>query len=226
MICGAYIPANSEGEVTFSFVPEYGGTVVFCAYSDNRFIGQLPLELNNDTLANYNAYVENKSYLSRDGDQWYWNVELADRLGIKMSHWVPSESLYLRVRTLLNDEEVMFVKEIAGLKEYLAALPDCIGTGNYTFGFKVPVDVGQPGKYDFTSYIAKVVDDKLVSYCCTKVYSFIIDEQTGIKSIDDLTINNLQFKAGEWYTLDGRKIVNSKPSKGIYIHNGKKVIIQ
>ena len=226
MICSAYIPANSEGEVTFSFVPEYGGTVVFCAYSDNRFIGQLPLELNNDTLANYNAYVENKSYLSRDGDQWYWNVELADRLGIKMSHWVPSESLYLRVLTLLNDEEVMFVKEIAGLKEYLAALPDCIGTGNYTFGFKVPVDVGQPGKYDFTSYIAKVVDDKLVSYCCTKVYSFIIDEQTGIKSIDDLTINNLQFKAGEWYTLDGRKIVNSKPSKGIYIHNGKKVIIQ
>ena len=53
------------------------------------------------------------------------------------------------------------------------------------------------------------------------------DEQTGIYSIDNgkMIIDNW---AGAWYTLDGRKVANGqKPTaKGLYINNGRKVVIK
>ena len=48
------------------------------------------------------------------------------------------------------------------------------------------------------------------------------EETTGIIGIDNgqLTIDN-----GEWYTLQGLKIGKKPTTKGVYIHNGKKVLI-
>ena len=56
------------------------------------------------------------------------------------------------------------------------------------------------------------------------VMNFGDGETTGIKSIDDLTIYNLQFDADGWYTLDGRRLQGQPSAKGVYILNGKKVI--
>ena len=220
MECGAYIPAHGEGDVTFSFVPEYGGTVVILAYTESKIIGELPLEITNDTLTNYDAYLENKSYLSKEGDQWYWNVELADRIGVKMSHWVPSDNLYLCVSHNLNEEEVKSVKDNTGLKEYLAALPDRIGTGSYTFTYQMPVEVGQPGDYFFDSYLAEIVNDELLSSCCSNDYRFTIDDPNGINEV------NSESGAGAWYTLDGRPFEGKPTKKGLYIHNRNKVIVK
>ena len=174
--------------------------------------------------------MENKSYLSRDGDQWYWNVELADRIGVWMPHWIPSDNLGLRVLYYFNDERVKSFRENESLKKYLAALPDSIGTGNYTFKYQMPVKVGQPGKYYFDSYIAEVVDYELISYCCDKAYRFTVDDLTGINEVKSEEVKSEKW-AGTWYTLDGRKIENSKSSdrklsKGIYIRNGKKVLVK
>ena len=49
---------------------------------------------------------------------------------------------------------------------------------------------------------------------------FFDDETTGVTSIEkgQLTIDNA------WYNLNGQKVLN--PSKGLYIVNGKKVIIK
>ena len=56
------------------------------------------------------------------------------------------------------------------------------------------------------------------------------DELTGIKDIEDSAIEGLRFD-GAVYTLDGRKVVNSNSSnsklpKGLYIVNGKKVVVK
>ena len=58
--------------------------------------------------------------------------------------------------------------------------------------------------------------------------TFGADDPVGIKEIEDgrLKIEN---EAGAWFTLDGRKIVNSKSSnrklnRGVYINNGKKFV--
>lgn len=224
MTCGAYIPAKGEADVTFSFVPEYGGTIVFRAYTDDRYIGELPLEFNNDTLINYDPYLENKSYLSRDGDQWYWNVELADRIGTKMPHWIPSDSLYLRVRYYFNNEQVKCVKEETGLKEYLVALPDSIGTGNYTFTYQMPVEVGQPGYYFFDSYIAKLLNGETLNYSCMLKLRFTIDDYTGIdnKQADSPADQSVM----PWFDLQGRPL-NVKPTRrGLYIQGNRKLFIR
>ena len=51
------------------------------------------------------------------------------------------------------------------------------------------------------------------------------EETSDIVSIDNsqLTIDN---EAGAWYTLDGRKVSGKPTTKGLYIFNGKKVVIK
>ena len=166
--------------------------------------------------------------MSRDGDQWYWNVELADRQGATMSHWIPSDNLSLDVRHYLNDEKVKFFRENTGLKEYLTALPDNIGTGNYTFTYQMPVEVGQPGEHYFDSYIGEFVNEERVSYCCANVYSFTVDDPntTGIRENDDLTIDDLQFDSDAWFDLQGRPLTAKPTRRGLYIQGNKKIFIQ
>ena len=224
MECGAYIPAGGEADVTFSFVSEYGGTVVFSVSDCNgQYVGKMPLEQFSDTLADYNPYLENKSYLSRDGDQWYWNVELADRIGVEMPHGIPSDDLYLRVRHSLNDEHLKSIRETTGLKEYLAALPDNIGTGTYTFTYQMPVEVGKPGEYYFDSFLAEIVNEEVVSYCCSKTYRFTIDDITGI---EDVTTDNGQQTTNTWYTIHGVKLSGKPTRPGLYIQGNKKIYIR
>lgn len=220
MTCGAYIPAKGEADVTFSFIPEYGGMVALCTYTDNRYIGELPLTLNNDTLVNYFPYLENKSYLSNENGQWYWNVDLADRQGVKMPHWIPSPNLRLCVRHYLNKQEVKFDRVTDGLYEYLAALPDNIGTGDYTFTYQMPVEVGQPGEYYYDSYLAEVLDNELVSYCCAKTHRFTIDDPT---SIEDLKSEN---GTGPVFDLQGRLLSGKPTRRGLYIQGNKKIFVR
>ena len=223
MSCGAYIPAHGEADVTFSFVPEYGGTVVFCAYNKNKEIGEMPLELNNDTLINYNPYVENKSYMSRDGDQWYWNVEFADRQGVSMSHWIPSDSLVFRITQMFNNDclqKIILKKE---LHDYLMALPDSIGSGEYIFRYQLPIDLNQPGDYYLDSYISYLVNGERLDYSAAKVQLFTIDSPntTGI-----IETKNAEQAEGDWYDMSGRRLAAKPTSKGIYIYKGKKRIIK
>ena len=225
MECGAYIPAGGEADVTFSFVPEYGGIVVVAAYTDNRYIGELALELNNDKLADYDDYLENKSYLSHDGDKWYWNVELADRIGVKMSHWVPSDNLGLRVLYYFNNKKVRTVSEDVKLKKYLTALPDSIGTGKYTYTYRMPVNVSKPGEYYLDSYIAEVVDYELISYCCDKVYRFTVDDLTGIKEVKSEEVEREKWD-GAMFDLQGRPLSGKPTHRGLYIQGNKKIFIR
>lgn len=49
--------------------------------------------------------------------------------------------------------------------------------------------------------------------------------ETGIKSIDNSSNYNLQSEDDTWYTLDGRLVVGKPATKGVYINNGRKVVI-
>ena len=58
------------------------------------------------------------------------------------------------------------------------------------------------------------------------VLNFGDEEATGIVSIDNgqLTIDN--WAAAAWYDMQGRKLDGKPTAKGLYIHNGKKVVIK
>lgn len=52
------------------------------------------------------------------------------------------------------------------------------------------------------------------------------DVSTGITEIDDLQAHDVRFDTDGIYTLDGRRIEGQPTAKGIYIQNGRKVIIK
>lgn len=59
-----------------------------------------------------------------------------------------------------------------------------------------------------------------------RLYLNFDDDATGIKSIYDSQIYDLRFGAGAWYDLSGRKLNGAPTTKGVYINNGKKLIIR
>jgi hypothetical protein len=50
-------------------------------------------------------------------------------------------------------------------------------------------------------------------------------ETTGIVDIEHGTLN-IEHSAGSWYSLDGRKLDGKPTKKGLYINNGRKVVIK
>ena len=50
--------------------------------------------------------------------------------------------------------------------------------------------------------------------------NFVIDDATDIRGIE----STVDFSDGDWYNLQGVKVTS--PQRGIYIHNGKKVVIK
>ena len=156
--------------------------------------------------------MENKSYLSRDVGQWYWNVELADRQGANMPHWIPSDSLFLHIVFAVNNNQVQRLMLKEELHDYLLALPDSIGSGEYTFTYQLPIDLSQPGDYYLDSYISYFVNGERLDYSCVQLQRFTIDDPTGI----DETVNAESDKA-KWYDLNGRPLLGKPTSKGVYM---------
>ena len=57
-----------------------------------------------------------------------------------------------------------------------------------------------------------------------EVLNFDEENTTGI--ISPAEIKEITEMAGAWYSLDGRKLDAKPTKKGLYIHNGKKVVIK
>ena len=53
--------------------------------------------------------------------------------------------------------------------------------------------------------------------------SMVFKETARIKSIDKGQIGNV---SDAWYSLDGKKLMEMPTTKGLYINNGKKVVIK
>jgi hypothetical protein len=52
------------------------------------------------------------------------------------------------------------------------------------------------------------------------------DSATGIIAIGDTQISTLNSPHSGWYTLDGRKLNGKPTAKGVYVKNGKKIVIK
>ena len=57
-------------------------------------------------------------------------------------------------------------------------------------------------------------------------YIAINEIGNGTLGIDATLVNREEVNSEEWYSLDGRKLQGKPAQKGIYIQNGKKVIIK
>ena len=223
MICTAFIKARQEGEVTFSFIPMQGGYVQMLLVKSNGVIlDKFSLELDNDTLADYNRYIENKSYFAREDSQWVYHVELCDKADINIPHWIPADSLRLTIRTYINNNPTEFVKIFDDIRDYLASLPEKGGKGDYKYTYTVPVDISTDGDYYMDSYLYLKTDYDQGTYIasCIHSYSFQYSDPTSVMpTVTDQT-DEL------YYDLLGRPVDGIPDRKGLYIRGKKKIYIK
>ena len=75
------------------------------------------------------------------------------------------------------------------------------------------------GKYLKTNDAAKYDEPTYFTFCTLK------DASAGVKEMEIVNSEDLTTSTG-WYTLDGRKLKEKPTQRGIYIVNGKKVVIE
>ena len=57
-----------------------------------------------------------------------------------------------------------------------------------------------------------------------ELHNFV--SSTGIIENEELRMKSGEFATAQWYTLDGRRLSGAPSQKGLYIHNGKKIIVR
>lgn len=218
----SYIKAWQDGENTFSFTPEYTGLVVFY-YSiylqDEPFCYNVfTLTLDNDTLVNYGKYIEKRNNYVIEANKCLFTVELRDTTSTGVPDYViPSDSIVLNMRYYYNDEIVRDTIIKDEIREYLKALPENRGS---SFNCSMMIDVSKPGYYTLESYYGDLRNGTIPSKLCeTKCYLRISDP-TSTKPVHNDT------PPGSYHDLMGRRITDTPQQDGLYINNGRKVLIK
>lgn len=220
MLCGGFIKAGETNNVTFSYVPQYGGFVKFMLVAQDKTIGSFDIELNNDTLVDYSKYIENNSWFSQEGDKWFYNVEITDKPSVSMEHWIPSDSIALKVRFYIGNQYIdsLFIRD--EIREYLTMLPDKGGKGDYTFKCRMPIELSSTNVYYMDSYVGEWIDGVLTTYYCTHNNRFSYTDPTSVKPVDALQDDE------PYHDLLGRPIEGIPERKGIYIKGNRTVFIK
>ena len=224
MEAGAYLRASQDTEVTFCFKPMASGTVgLLLALPDGTPLAEWAIEVS-DTIGSYDDYLVNQSTYELLPGQIAYHVSIADNPEATVPQGVPADSIYLYVK--ISDDQGEAV-QIARLRQeaidYLKALPEKAGSGNYKLTTELTLNVPQSGYYNVRSYFEeklkeKASDDDTI-YSARQIDRFYFDLETGIVSVSREDDDNSPYVG-----LNG-VVTNSRPQrKGIYIHKGRKVI--
>ena len=224
---GAYLRAGQKGEVTCLFNPQQGGLVRFDLYKGNEeYFTSFTMRF--DTIYSYEPYLVNNSYVTHEGNHYVYHVELCDRPGVAVPDGVPSDDIQFDCRIGSLDGKTMNRVILRDeIKDYLRALPDNAGSGNYKFTLELSLDIEQDGEYYARSYMNEWLNAEQTEYIYTtshrKNFSVTVDP-TAIKEVGNLK----SATDDSIYDLQGRKVItNLSPlaphlKKGIYIRKGKK----
>ena len=105
------------------------------------------------------------------------------------------------------------------LKAALAGVKEVKSIGNIYLLYKDKFYLSQTGKIPENGVYLELQAEKSRS---RGVLSIGDDGTTGIQQIE----NGLNLEKNGWYTLDGRRLESAPTRKGLYINNGKKVVIK
>ena len=225
MTAGAYLRAGQNTEVTFCVKPLASGTVgLSLALPDGTPLADCFIEVS-DTIGSYDDYLVNQSTYELLPGQIAYHVSIADNPEATVPQGVPSDSIYLFV-CIYDDKEENF--QIVRLRQeavdYLKALPEKAGNGNYKLTTDLKLDVPQSGYYTVKSYFVELLKENPsyadIIYSVYHYDRFYFDLETGIVSVSRGDNDN-----GPYVGLNG-VVTNNRPQrKGIYIHKGRKVFV-
>ena len=224
MQAGAYLRAGQDTEVTFCFKPMASGTVgLLLSWPDGTPLADCFIEVS-DTIGSYDDYLVNQSTYELLPGQIAYHVSIADNPEAIVPQGVPANNIYLYVGIADDQKETV---QIARLRQeaidYLTALPEKAGDGNYKLTTELTLDVPRSGYYTVVScFVDKLKENATaddIIYSVAQEERFYFDLETGIVSVSREDDDN-----GPYVGLNG-VVTNSRPQrKGIYIHKGRKVI--
>ena len=144
--------------------------------------------------------------------------------GFNFWAWCDSPKENLTVKGAWPGDKITQYKEIDGKKWYYQTYK--IKSRNYMVSFVFSTGTGSPQTVDFTNinkdtYLEVQNEKNDGKYTIKDVTANI--PSTGISSP---TIDNTASKDNAWYTLSGMKMMQKPNQPGIYIHQGKKMIIK
>ena len=221
---GAYLHAGQEDDVTFLFTPKHGGQVKFDLYTENEeYFDSFTMEFDS-IIYDYGPYLVNNSYVTHEDNHYVYHVEVCDRPDVTVPHGVPLDSTYFFACIASDDEtvfnEIWFDEEF---RNYLRALPDSAGSGNYKFTGEVSLDIEQDGSYFVWSVLVGWQDvertEEILEVEHYEEFPVTV-VPTAIKGIE----GSLDEPRAPFYDLQGRRLQARLPRKGIYIQRGKKVV--
>ena len=229
LLCGPSIRAGEEGKVTFSFTPVQGGLVKFNLqqvvgardiYTYLSVFTNFPMRF--DTIYSYKPYLDNNSYITHEGNHYVYHVELCDRPGVTVPCGLPSDSIFLDCRISSGDETIVSrIKITDKIKDYLRALPDSAGNGTYKFTADVSLDIEQDGEYFVWSYLKEWLNAEHTEFIVgAEHYEPFTADHTAINAVNA----SLLKPDDPIYDLQGRRV--NPRTKGIYIHQGRKVVVR
>ena len=232
----AYVRAGEEGEVTFSYVPTQGGTVFMRVYTavNMDYLGGFMMVLN-DTIAGYDAYLENRSYVTCKDGQCIYHVELCDKAGAKdLAGAVLADSIGLSITERVGDDTTMHDDVMHDeFRAYLAGLPEHAGNGDYVFTYDLPFTISRKGSYFLRSRVCLLTDGDYVNPTCSHMWALFNADPTGISppTISPEGEGTEAFPregldGAPWYDLSGRRMANGILPKGLYIRNGRKMVVK
>ena len=222
MKVGAYLRANQDTEITYCFKPLASGTVgLKLALPDGTPLANCFIEVS-DTIGSYKDYLVNQSTYELLPRQVAYHICIADNPEANIPQGVPSDNIYFYAGIFdENNEVVQSIKLTEEIIDYLKALPEKAGDGNYTLTAELIADIPRSGYYYVWSYLNEWMDDGTYidggdQY---EVFYFELDA-TGIVSVTRVDKDDSRY-----VNLNGINS-NTRPArKGIYIHQGRKVIV-
>jgi hypothetical protein len=224
MEVGAYLRANQDTEITYCFKPLASGTIgMKLALPEGTPLAHFFIEVS-DTIGSYIDYLVNQSTYELLPRQVAYHVCIADNPEANIPPGVPSDGIYFFAGLFdENGEVVQRIKLTDEAIDYLKALPEKAGDGNYTLTAELIVDIPRSGYYFVWSFFNEWLDDG--TYIDggaeqREVFYFELDE-TGIVSVTRVDKDDSRYVG-----LNGIS-TNTRPArKGIYIRNGKKILVK
>ena len=103
---------------------------------------------------------------------------------------------------------------------------NAVAAGEYYLGKEDGKVTWKPAGADGAT-VSKGERAKLVMASGSEARQIIIEEPDGtVTAINAINVDNVVNAKGSWYTLSGMKLEGQPTEKGVYINNGKKVVIK
>jgi hypothetical protein len=200
---GAYIEANSKDSLEFYFKPKEAGTYHLALATDTlctNIIGTQDVTISDDSIPKYTMEMVSFKQLNDS------TINMVIKNTSLMDYKRP---VYLVLAKLLADRSLLYIKKVKQ-------------TGQIAAGQTQSFTLTVPQIEDGVEYVYAVVyflyeDSKLTDY---EYVSYIFPQTDGISSTP---VAGNTTATRPYFSLEGMKMQNPT-QKGIYIHNGQKVI--